>query len=85
MYTVDGQYYGAPLNPNIYIDDNLAGIGCGAIQVDPGWHSVYVDETVWDPYSNSYAHLWYMSDNLNNGDYRWIDSDYEIIAWYLPE
>ena len=79
-------YYGLSLNPTVYVDGNPVSTGPIQMEINPGWHTIYLDYTVWDPYFNCYAHLYILSDGLSNGDYRWIDygSNYFLTAYYVP-
>ena len=82
MDAVDGYVWG-PLYPDIYIDGDWAGNGYASRQVVEGWHSVWVDDPVWDDYFGTYAYLYSFTDGYGNGDYRPVYEDTYITAVYL--
>jgi len=78
--------YGAPLNPNVYVDGTLVGTAPLSIQVSAGYHTVAVDDPTWDPYWSYYMPLLYMYDqngNLYNGESILINSDTIVTAEYF--
>ncbi|MCW4044948.1 MAG: PKD domain-containing protein [Candidatus Bathyarchaeota archaeon] len=76
--------YGNPLYPNIYIDGNWAGYGYVSVQVTAGYHSVLVDDPVWNGYLGCYDYLWCFTDGYGNGQNRPVFSNKLITAQYLP-
>ena len=84
--TVDAYdgYIGNPLYPNIYIDGNWAGYGYAHVQVTEGWHSVWVDDWVWNDYLGTYDYFSYFTDGYGNGANRPVYSDTWITAVYYP-
>ena len=81
---MDSQYQ-TPLYPNIYIDSNWAGTGYASVQVLEGWHTILVDDPVWNDYLQCYDYLWRITDDYGNGASRPVYSDTEIYALYLPQ
>lgn len=79
----DGVYDGALLYPDIYVDGNYAGTGYVYMEIDLGWHTIYVDDPTWSQYRYCYASLSYFSDYIDNGGYRYIEDDYFVTAWYI--
>jgi hypothetical protein len=84
--TVDAYdgYCWYPLDANIYIDGNYAGTGYAHVQVTEGWHTIWVDDPVWNPYWSTYTYLWYFTDSYGNGASRPVYSDTYISAVYYP-
>jgi hypothetical protein len=84
--TVDAYdgYAGNPVYPNIYVDGNWAGCGYAHIQVTEGWHTVWVDEWVWNEYLGCYDYLAYFTDGYGNGSSRPVYADTYLTAIYYP-
>jgi len=84
--TVDAYdgYIGNPLNPGIYIDGNLAGYGYASVQVTEDWHTVLVDDPVWNDYIGTYDYFSYFTDGYGNGANHPVYSDTYITAVYYP-
>jgi hypothetical protein len=84
--TVDAYdgYIGNPLCPGIYIDGNLAGYGYASVQVAEDWHTVLVDDPVWNDYMGMYDYFSYFTDGYGNGASRPVYSDTYITAVYYP-
>jgi len=83
--TVDAYdgYFGNPLYPGIWIDGNWAGYGYASIQVTEGWHTVLVEDPVWNDYG-FYDYFSYFTDGYGNGASRPVYSDTYITAVYYP-
>jgi hypothetical protein len=77
-------FCGNPLSPNIYIDGNWTGYGYASVQVTAGYHSVLVDNPVWNDYLGYYDYLSYFSDGYGNGETRPVFSNTLITAHYFP-
>lgn len=84
--TVDAYdpYFENELHPNVYIDDREAGTAPISVLVAEGWHSVWVDDPVWNDNYNGYYDLEYFTDYYGNGANRPIYSDTWITAVYRP-
>lgn len=84
--TVDAYdgYFGNPLYPGIYIDGNLVGYGYASVQVTEDWHTVLVEDPVWNDYIGSYDYFSYFTDGYGNGASRPVYSDTYTTAIYYP-
>jgi hypothetical protein len=54
------------------------------VQVQEGYHSITVDDHIWDDCFYTYSYLCYFTDGLANGDYRPVYSNTYVTAYYLP-
>jgi hypothetical protein len=76
-------YVWSPLYPTIYVDGTPF-YGYAQVQVEEGWHSILVDDPVWDDYWGTYAYLSYFTDGYGNGAYRPVYGDTYTTAVYYP-
>ena len=78
------------VNAGIYVDGNYVGSGYVSMQVPLGYHTISVDDVVWNDYQQCYSNFfcWWDSNTglngySNSGTWQITANDY-INFYYLP-
>jgi PKD repeat protein len=73
--------------PNVYLDNNYIGTAPLSVQVTEGYHTVAVEDPVWDQFWFAYGGFQYMVDQNNNyyGSFASVPiySDTTLYVYYL--